>query len=66
MTEEKRKEILHLISTWHEKDNPARLRYEKLESEPKFKEMFEELKRQADAIERSMYITEKDLNIVIC
>jgi hypothetical protein len=64
MTEEKRKEILHLISTWHEKDNPARLRYEN--SEFKFKEMFEQLSRQADAIERSMQITEKDLNIVIC
>lgn len=66
MTEEKRKEILHLISTWHEKDNPARLRYEKLESESKFKEMFEELNRQVAAIEKSMQITEKDLNILIC
>lgn len=54
MTEEKRKEILHLISTWHEKDNPARLRYEKLESESKFKEIFEELNRQVDTIERSI------------
>lgn len=65
MTEEKKKEILHLISTWHEKDNPARLRYEQLESESKFKEIFEELKRQVDAIEKSMKITEKDLRIVI-
>lgn len=65
MTEEKKKEILHLISTWHEKDNPARLRYEKLESESKFKEIFEEIKHQVDAIEKSMQITEKDLRIVI-
>lgn len=65
MTEEKRKEILNLISTWHEKDNPARLRYENLESESKFKEIFEELKHQIAAIEKSTQITEKDLRIVI-
>lgn len=65
MTEEKRKEILHLISTWQDKDNPARLRYESLESESKFKEMFEKLKHQVDAIEKSTQITEKDLRIVI-
>lgn len=65
MTEEKKKEILHLISIWHEKDNPARLRYEQLGTESKYKEIFEDLERQIDAIEKSLQITEKDLRIVI-
>lgn len=58
MTEEKRKEILHLISTWQDKDNAARLRYENL---PENKEIND----QITAIERSIQITEKDLRIVI-
>jgi hypothetical protein len=58
MTEGKRKEILHLISTWHEKDNPAKLRYNKL---PENKEIND----QITTIEKSMQITENDLKIVI-
>lgn len=58
MTEEKRKEILHLISIWQDKDNPARLRYENM---PENKEIND----QIAAIERSTQITEKDLRIVI-
>ncbi len=60
MTEEKKKEILHLISTWHEKDNPARLRYEKLEED-----QYDEINKHISIIEKSMRITEKDLRIVI-
>lgn len=59
MTEEKKKQISHLISTWHEKDNPARLRYEKLEDK------YNEIDQYVLIIEKSIQITEKDLNIII-